>query len=89
MQQITDAPAAKSKKQRRLAAKAERALKAGGYDTTQVIKVPLEQQSIDLPAGMSLKQGIEAQGAREDLNSAMRKARRNKIKENNFLQGMR
>jgi len=38
---------------------------------------------------MGLEEGMDAQGAREELNGAMRKARRKKIKENNFLRGMR
>jgi len=64
-------------------------LATGGYATEHVVKVPLEQQSIDLPAGMGLEEGMNAQGAREDLNAAMRKARRRRIKENNFLRAMR
>ena len=54
-----------------------------------MVRVPLEEQSIDLPAGMDLSEGKEAQRAREELNGAMRKGRRKKIKENNFLKGMR
>ena len=80
---------AKSKKQRRLASKAARALKAGGHEMQQTIRVPLEEQSIDLPAGMGLEETRRAQGAREDLNTAMRRARRKKIKESNFLKSMR
>jgi hypothetical protein len=38
---------------------------------------------------MGLEEGMNAQGAREDLNAAMRKARRKGIKENNFLRTMR
>lgn len=52
-------------------------------------KVPLEEQSVDLPGGMGMEEGVEAQGARENLNAAMRRSRRKKIKENNFLRGMR
>ncbi|KAL6720830.1 hypothetical protein ACLMJK_002755 [Lecanora helva] len=80
---------AKSKKQRRLASKAARALKTGNHAALHTVKVPLEEQSIDLPAGMEPEEGAEAQEAREDLRLAMRKARRKKIKENNFLRGMR
>lgn len=80
---------AKSKKQRRLASKAARALKTGSSATHHVAKVPLEEQSIDLPAGMELTESSDAQKAREGLRDAMRKARRKKIKENNFLRAMR
>jgi len=51
--------------------------------------VPLEEQSIDLPTGMGQEESMEAQRAREELNGAMRKSRRKRIKENNFLRGMR
>lgn len=80
---------AKSKKQRKLASKAARALKTGSNAALKTVQVPLEEQSIDLPAGMGLKESAEAQGAREDLKHSMRKARRKQIKENNFLRGMR
>jgi large subunit ribosomal protein L54 len=81
--------AAKSKKQRRIASKAARALKTGMVGTSHVVKVPLEEQSIDLPAGMGADENTQAQEAREELNEAMRKARRRRIKESNFLRGMR
>ena len=80
---------AKSKKQRKLASKAARALKIGSNAVDQTIQVPLEEQTIDLPAGMSLEESTQAQGAREDLTHAMRKSRRKKIKESNFLKSMR
>ena len=80
---------AKSKKQRRLASKAARALKTGSHGTTHTVQIPIEEQSIDLPAGMAEVESFEAQEAREGLNSAMRKARRRRIKENNFLRSMR
>lgn len=48
-----------------------------------VQKVPLYEQTIDLPAV-----GEEAQKGREDLTKAMRKKRRRDIKEANFLKGM-
>ena len=82
-------PTAKSKKQRRLAAKAERARLTGLNASNAFAQVPLEEQSIDLPAGTSIEEGVKALEAREELNAAMRKARRKKIKENNFLRGMR
>ncbi|KAB8292416.1 hypothetical protein EYC80_008145 [Monilinia laxa] len=77
----------KSKKLRRQAAKArrkaeERALLSG--DTSMLeVKVPLQQQSIDLPT-----EGKEALEQRADLRKAMRKERRAKIKEGNYLKGM-
>ncbi len=80
---------AKSKKQRRLASKAARALKTGSHGTAHDVQVPLEEQSIDLPAGMGEAEGDKALEAREGLTNAMRLARRRKIKENNFLRGMR
>ena len=80
---------AKSKKQRRLASKAARALKTESNGGNDVVKVPLEEQSIDLPAGIGQYETMEAQEAREELNGAMRKARRRRIKEANFLRGMR
>ena len=80
---------AKSKKQRQLAAKAEKArakkasrMKAqdGGLEFA---RVPLHEQSIDLP-----REGEQAIVAREELRSALRSARRKKIKEQNFLRSM-
>ncbi|KAL2037152.1 hypothetical protein N7G274_010148 [Stereocaulon virgatum] len=77
---------AKSKKQRRLAAKAARALKA--RSANEVAQIPLEEQSIDLPAGMGPQETMEAQEARKELTLAMRKARKKKIIESNYLRGM-
>ena len=51
--------------------------------------MPLEEQSIDLPAGMGEKDGEKALEARTALKKAMRMARKKKIKENNFLRAMR
>ena len=79
---------AKSKKQRRLAAKVERTRFSESNNATQVAQVPLEEQSIDLPAGMDIEQGSVAFEARQELNAAMRRARRKKMKETNFLKGM-
>ena len=81
--------AAKSKKQRRAAARA--AAKAAKADpSSRMPKVPLEQQSIDLPGGDgSLESSVEASQARSQLTEAMRRARRKSIKEGNFLKGMR
>ena len=53
-------------------------------------KVPLEHQSIDLPSGDGTVDGaLEAVQARDDLTTAMRRARRKSIKEGNFLKSMR
>jgi len=46
--------------------------------------VPLEHQSIDLPAGSA----EEAEKARGELRVAMRRGRRKGIKEANFLRTM-
>ena len=51
--------------------------------------MPLEEQSIDLPAGMGEEDGERALEARAELKRAMRLARKKKIKENNFLRAMR
>jgi large subunit ribosomal protein L54 len=53
-------------------------------------RVPIYEQSIDLPSGDGTAQGaIEAAKARNDLTKAMRERRRSAIKENNFLRTMR
>jgi large subunit ribosomal protein L54 len=52
-------------------------------------KVPLYEQSIDLPGGDGTLGGNKSAGeAREELTQAMRKHRRAKIKEGNFLKAM-
>ena len=52
-------------------------------------KIPLYEQSIDLPAGDGTLHGaIEAGGARQELTKAMRENRRAKIKEANFLKAL-
>lgn len=53
-------------------------------------KVPIYEQSIDLPAGDGTPEGARlAEAAREELTKAMRDKRRSKIKEGNFLKSMR
>lgn len=54
-------------------------------------KVPLQLQTIDLPGNedSSVKGALEAVEKREELTKAMRGERRAKIKERNFLKGMR
>ncbi|MCJ1302549.1 hypothetical protein MMC08_005353 [Hypocenomyce scalaris] len=81
----------KSKKQRRIASKraAASALLASSSPHTHR-KIPLEHQSIDLPAGDgSMAGAIAAAAAREELRGAMRNGRRKGIKEANFLKGMK
>ena len=81
---------AKSKKQRRLAAKRLRK-EAAANPQGRAPKVPLVEQSIDLPANPqnSLAGALEAVQAREGLTRALRVQRRGGIKEKNFLKGMR
>jgi len=54
-----------------------------------VPKVPLYEQTVDLPAGDgSLAAAVQASSAREELTKAMRNKRRASIKEANFLKAM-
>ncbi|OAL55911.1 hypothetical protein IQ07DRAFT_183129 [Pyrenochaeta sp. DS3sAY3a] len=78
----------KSKKQRRLAAKRLRKEQAMNPELL-VPKVPLYEQTIDLPAGDGSIQGaVQAADARDGLTKAMRVKRRATIKEANFLKAM-
>ncbi|KAI9809082.1 MAG: hypothetical protein M1825_002371 [Sarcosagium campestre] len=80
---------AKSKKQRRVAAK--RLRKEALADTEpKAVAVPVQQQSINLPGNESgtVLGAVEALKAREELTTALRRDRRSKIKENNFLRGL-
>ncbi|KAI4851090.1 hypothetical protein E4T45_05225 [Aureobasidium sp. EXF-8846] len=78
----------KSKKQRRVAAKALRKQQMTNPEALAP-KIPLHEQTIDLPAGDGSLQGaIEAMEARDALTKSMRKNRRAKIKEANFLKAM-
>jgi large subunit ribosomal protein L54 len=80
--------AAKSKKQRRLAAKRLRKEQAMNPELLTP-KVPIYEQTIDLPSGDgSLAGAVEAAGARGELTKAMRDKRRASIKEANFLKAM-
>nr|POF26207.1 54s ribosomal protein l37, mitochondrial [Quercus suber] len=80
---------AKSKKQRQKAAKAQRKqalLNPGALAP----KVPLYEQSVDLPTGEGgLEDSLEAGAARRELTRAMRQKRKAAIKEDNFLRSMR
>ena len=52
-------------------------------------KVPLYEQTIDLPAGDGTLSGaVQASEARDELTKAMRNKRRASIKEANFLKAM-
>lgn len=54
-----------------------------------VPKIPLYEQTIDLPAGDGSMQGaVQAADARDELTKAMRVKRRATIKEANFLKAM-
>lgn len=87
-------PLAKSKKQRRLAAKRQRLLEEkilkSGDLSALAPKIPLSQQSINLPAKEDgdVKDALEASAKREELRKAMRKERKAKIKETNYLKSM-
>ena len=83
-----NAAIAKSKKQRRVAAKALRKKQLLNPESLAP-KVPIYEQSIDLPRGDGTVQGAkEAKEARDELTTAMRNKRRSKIKEDNFLRAM-
>lgn len=87
-------PIAKSKKQRKLAAKRQKALEAKllaeGNLEALAPKVPLQQQSVNLPGEQngSVLDNLAAAEKREELRKAMRKERRAKIKESNYLKSM-
>ncbi|KAH9909311.1 mitochondrial ribosomal protein L37-domain-containing protein [Xylariomycetidae sp. FL2044] len=84
----------KSKKQRRIAAKRQRILEAkllaAGNLEALAPKVPLQQQTINLPSNEegTLAGAMAAVDAREALRRAARKERKAKIKESNYLKSM-
>ncbi|KHN99876.1 ribosomal protein subunit L37 [Metarhizium album ARSEF 1941] len=84
----------KSKKQRKLATKRQKALEAKllaeGNLAALAPKVPIQHQSINLPGevGGSVADNIAAADKREELRKAMRKERKAKIKETNYLKSM-
>ncbi|KAK4988072.1 hypothetical protein LTR50_004188 [Elasticomyces elasticus] len=79
----------KSKKQRRVAAKKLRK-QALLHPESLVPKIPLYEQSVDLPAGDgSVIGAMQAGKVRAELTKAMRDKRRSVIKEDNFLRAMR
>jgi large subunit ribosomal protein L54 len=77
---------AKSKSKRQAAKKARNI--AGSADHT-TRKVPIYEQSIDMPVGDGTVEGaMLAETARQELRKAMRGKRRATIKETNFLKTM-
>ncbi|KAI0863126.1 mitochondrial ribosomal protein L37-domain-containing protein [Xylaria cubensis] len=84
----------KSKKQRRLAMKRQRTIEAKmlaeGNLEALAPKIPLQHQSINLPANESstIEGAVAAHDAREELRRAMRRERKAKIKESNYLKSM-
>ncbi|KAF4464092.1 mitochondrial ribosomal L37p [Fusarium albosuccineum] len=84
----------KSKKQRKLAARNQKALEAKllaeGNLEALAPKVPLQQQSINVlgEENQGVEHNIEAAEKREELRKAMRKERKAKIKESNYLKSM-
>ncbi|KAK2595257.1 hypothetical protein QQS21_007044 [Conoideocrella luteorostrata] len=84
----------KSKKQRKIAAKRQKALEAKllaeGNLEALAPKIPIQHQSINLPGeeGGSVLDNIAAAEKREELKKAMRKERKAKIKEANYLKSM-
>ncbi|KAI0164747.1 mitochondrial ribosomal protein L37-domain-containing protein [Xylariaceae sp. FL1272] len=84
----------KSKKQRRLAAKRQRLyearLIAEGNLEALAPKIPLQHQSINLPANEenTTEGALRSIEARQELTRAMRRERKAKIKESNYLKSM-
>ncbi|KAF5706027.1 hypothetical protein FGLOB1_7663 [Fusarium globosum] len=84
----------KSKKQRKLAAKRQKTLEAKllaeGNLEALAPKIPLQRQSINIlgEENRGVEHNIEAAQKREELKKAMRKERRAKIKETNYLKSM-
>ncbi len=85
---------AKSKKERRRAAKQQRKLEAkllasGDLSALQP-KIPLTQQSIDLPGNEegTIEGALEADSKRGELRAALREERRKAIKTANYLKSM-
>ncbi|TQN71526.1 NADH-ubiquinone oxidoreductase 12 kDa subunit, partial [Colletotrichum shisoi] len=81
----------KSKKQRKAAAKRQKAIEAklvaSGDVEALAPKVPLPQQSINLPGekGGDVEHNLHAATKRDELRKAMRTERKAKIKESNYL----
>lgn len=71
--------------------KEEARLIASGNTDALTPKIPISQQSIDLPQNVegSVDGALEAIDKREEVRKAMRGDRRAKIKETNYLKSMR
>ncbi|CAK7197469.1 hypothetical protein SEUCBS139899_000116 [Sporothrix eucalyptigena] len=82
----------KSKKQRRMALKRQRELEAKvlatGDLTALAPKIPLQQQSLNLADSSADADTLAAAAKRKELRVALRKERRAKIKESNYLRSM-
>lgn len=75
-----------AKRQRKLEAK----MIASGNTEALEPKIPIQQQTIDLPSNAdSIEGALEAVASRDELRQAMRQERRAAIKEANFLKGMK
>ena len=76
-----------AKRQRKLEAK----MIASGNTEALEPKIPIQQQTIDLPSNEdgSVEGALEAAKTRDELRQAMRQERRAAIKEANFLKGMK
>lgn len=80
------------RRQRELEAK----VLATGDLTALAPKIPLQHQSVNLPLGVAAADGqsslledtLEAASKRKELRVALRKERRAKIKESNYLRSM-
>lgn len=85
---------AKSKKQRKLAAKRQKAheakLLAEGNLEALAPKIPIQHQSVNIlgEENQGVEHNVEAAQKREELKRAMRKERKAKIKETNYLKSM-
>lgn len=79
---------------RRLAMKRARQLEAklmaSGDLEALAPKIPLQKQSVNLPGAVnsSVQEAVMADDKREELRKAMRKERKAKIKETNYLKAM-
>ncbi|KAM0240081.1 hypothetical protein ACHAP5_008110 [Fusarium lateritium] len=84
----------KSKKQRKLAAKRQRAheakLLAEGNLEALAPKIPIQHQAVNIlgEENQGVEHNVEAAKKREELRRAMRKERKAKIKETNYLKSM-
>lgn len=68
----------------------EARLMASGDLEALVPKIPLQKQSVNLPGAVNggVQDAVLADEKREELRKAMRKERKAKIKETNYLKAM-